>query len=125
LTVSARHVGAGRHLGQRVGLDRAVVARRHLGGQLLAAGRVDALADDAERAVEADGHLLLGRAEDGLRHGVSNSFNRAAAGRDVGQTEAGRRPQLRSAQACAEVRPRLAQSRPRLADPRTVERNVT
>ena len=40
-------------------LDGREVAGRHLGRELLAAGRVDALADDAERPVEADDDLLV------------------------------------------------------------------
>jgi hypothetical protein len=66
---SVEHMGAGRDLGQGVGLDRGVVAGRHLGGQALAAGRIDTLADDAERAVEADRHLFAVRADACLSHG--------------------------------------------------------
>ena len=55
-------------LGQRVGLDAAVVALRHLRRQQLAPGRVDALADDDERAVEADDDFLGGRRDDGIGH---------------------------------------------------------
>ena len=47
--VDVEHVGAGLDLGQGVALDAAEVAGLHLLGQELAAGRVDALADDHER----------------------------------------------------------------------------
>ena len=51
--VDVEHLRAGLDLGQRVGLDLAVVADRHLGGELLAAGRIDALADDARTAARS------------------------------------------------------------------------
>ena len=55
--VDVEHVGAGLDLGEHVALDPAEVAGLHLLGQELAAGRVDPLADDHERAVEADDDL--------------------------------------------------------------------
>ena len=56
--VDIEHVRAGLHLRERVGDDPRIIARRHLGGEDLAAGRVDALTDDDERAVEADDDLF-------------------------------------------------------------------
>ena len=65
--VDVEHVGAALDLGLDVALDRREVA----GAQLLledpAAGRVDALADDAEAVAVADHHLLGGAAETGLQ----------------------------------------------------------
>ena len=52
-------MGTGLDLRDGVALDGAEVARGHLGGQLLAAGRVDALADDAKGAIEADHDFLF------------------------------------------------------------------
>ena len=52
--VDVEHLGAGLHLRDRVRDHGLEVAVLHLLGQLLAAGRVDALADDHERAVEPD-----------------------------------------------------------------------
>jgi hypothetical protein len=63
--VDVEHVGPGLDLGDRIGLDPAEVARLHLGGEQLAAGRVDAFADHHERSVEAD-HDFGGR---GTHHG--------------------------------------------------------
>ena len=60
--VDVEHVGAGLDLGDRVALDAAEVAGLHLLGEQLAAGRVDALADDRERPVEADDDLAGRRA---------------------------------------------------------------
>ena len=71
--VDVEHVGAGRDLGEHVALDPAEVARLHLLGQCLAPGRVDALADDDERAVEAEHDLAGGGAQDGLGHAVESS----------------------------------------------------
>ena len=51
-----------------VALDAAEVAGAHLLGQQLATGRVDALADDDERPIEADDDLAGRRAEDGVGH---------------------------------------------------------
>ena len=67
--VDVEHVRAGLDLGQRVALDPAEVAGLHLLGEQLPAGRVDALADDHERPVEADDDLARGRADDGVGHG--------------------------------------------------------
>ncbi len=55
--VDVEHVRAGLDLGEDVAFDPAEVARLHLLGQELATGRVDALPDDDERAVEPDGDL--------------------------------------------------------------------
>jgi hypothetical protein len=51
----------------RVGLDAAEITRGHFGGEELAPGRIDALADDHERAVEGD-DLARGGADDGVGH---------------------------------------------------------
>ena len=66
--VDVEHVGAGLDLGEDVALDPAEVAGLHLLGQELAAGRVDPLADDDERPVEADDDLAGRGAEDGVGH---------------------------------------------------------
>src|SRR3546814_17021468 len=66
-----QHVRAGCDLGQAVGLDAAEVAGGHLGGEFLAPRRVDALADDAERLIEADHQFLGMRADDGTGHPVT------------------------------------------------------
>ena len=66
--VDVEHVRAGRDLRERIRLDAAEIAGRHLGGEQLAPGRVDALADDDERAVEADDDLAGGGADDGIGH---------------------------------------------------------
>ena len=66
--VDVEHVGAGRDLGEDVALDPAEVAGLHLLGQRLATGRVDALADDDERAIEAEHDLAGGGAQDRLGH---------------------------------------------------------
>jgi hypothetical protein len=47
-------VRAGFHLRERIGRHAREVASRHFGGEDLATGRIDALADDDERPVEAD-----------------------------------------------------------------------
>ena len=57
--VDVEHVGAGGDLRPRVGLDAAEVPGRHLGGEDLAPGGVDALADHDEGALEAE-HDLAG-----------------------------------------------------------------
>ena len=62
--VDVQHMGAGRDLGQAVGLDPGEVAGGHLGGQQLAAGRIDPLADDAEGLIEADHQFPGMRADD-------------------------------------------------------------
>ena len=66
--VDVEHVGAGLDLGEGVALDAAEVAGLHLLGEELAAGRVDPLADDHERPVEADDDLARRGAEDGVGH---------------------------------------------------------
>ena len=66
--IDVEHGGAGGNLGQGVGLDRAVVAGGHFSGELLAAGRVDALADHAERLIEADDDFLLVRTDQCVGH---------------------------------------------------------
>ena len=78
--VDVEHVGAGLDLGEDVALDPAEVAGLHLLGQELAAGRVDPLADDHERAVEADHDLAGGGAEDGVGHVGEVSESWPAAG---------------------------------------------
>ena len=55
--VHIEHMRTGLDLRERVGDHAAVVAGQHLGGQYLASGRVDALADDDEGPVEADDDL--------------------------------------------------------------------
>ena len=78
--VDVEHVGAGLDLGEHVALDAAEVAGVHLLGQQLAAGRVDALADDHERPVEADDDLAGRRADDGVGH-VAEISDVVAGGR--------------------------------------------
>ena len=67
--VDVEHVRAGLHLGPGIGLDAGEVVRRHLRREHLAAGGVDALADDDERPFEPDGDLAVRRADHGLRQG--------------------------------------------------------
>ena len=55
--VHVEHVRAGRDLGARVRDHGREVARLHLLGELLAAGRVDPLADDDERTAGPDHDL--------------------------------------------------------------------
>ena len=62
--VDVEHVGARRHLRVRVDDDRREVAAAQLLGEPLAPGRVDPLADDAERLLRAD--------DDGLRPPLQN-----------------------------------------------------
>ena len=66
--VDVQHVRAGLHLRARVGFDAAEIARGHFGGEQLAPGRIDALADDHERAIEADDDLARGGTDDGVGH---------------------------------------------------------
>ena len=63
-----------------VALDPAEVARPHLLGEELAAGRVDPLADDHERPVVADDDLAGRRADDGLGHGRLRAASRSGSG---------------------------------------------
>src|SRR5579863_1795492 len=51
-----------------IGLDTREVSRRHLGCEDLAARGIDALADDHERAVEADDDFARGGTDDGVGH---------------------------------------------------------
>ena len=78
--VDVEHVGAGLDLGEDVALDPAEVAGLHLLGQELAPGRVDPLADDDERPVEADDDLAGGGADDGVGH-VAEISDVVAGGR--------------------------------------------
>jgi hypothetical protein len=66
--VDVEHVRTGFDLGDRVALDPREVAGLHLLHQDLAAGRVDALADDDERLVVADDDLAGGGADDRPGH---------------------------------------------------------
>ena len=56
--IDVEHVRPGLHLGDGIPLDPTVVAFRHLRREHLAPGGIDALADDDERALEADDDLL-------------------------------------------------------------------
>ena len=67
--VDVEHLRPRLDLGQRLGDDAAVVARRHFGREHLAAGRIDALADHHEAALEADDDFLGGGGDDGFGHG--------------------------------------------------------
>ena len=63
--------GAGRHLGQRIRLHAAEIAGQQLGSQRLAAGGVDALPDDHEGQIRADGTSMpVFRAKDRLHEGI-------------------------------------------------------
>jgi hypothetical protein len=66
--IDVKNMRAGLNLGQGV-LDHAIeIAGLHLGCELLAAGGIDALADDGEGAVEAD-DVLAGRgSNESVRH---------------------------------------------------------
>ncbi len=78
--VDVEHLRAGLDPRQRLGRDARIVAGGHLGGQQLATRRVDALADDDEAALEADGHFA--RLGCDYRVGHAGSFGagqRAAA----------------------------------------------
>ena len=72
--VDIQHLGAGRDLRSRVGLDAAVVADFHFRGQDFAPGRVDALADNRERPVETDFEFAGGGTHDGVSHGNRAEF---------------------------------------------------
>lgn len=66
--VDIEHMGAGRDLRMHVGHHPAEIAGRHLCGQNLAAGRVDALADDDEGPLEADDDFPGGGTDNGICH---------------------------------------------------------
>ena len=68
--VHVEHGRAARRLFQRVLDDGLEIASDHLRGQLFAAGRVDALADDAEGLVEADDDFAGRRGDDRAGHGA-------------------------------------------------------
>jgi hypothetical protein len=63
-------VRTGGDLRERIGLDATEVAGGHFRGEQLAPGRVDAFADDDERAIEADDDFAARRTDDGLGHEV-------------------------------------------------------
>ena len=86
--VDVEHGGAAGGLLQRVRLDGGEVAGLELGGELLAAGGVDALADDAEGLVEADEDGPRGGCDDGAG-GVRVMRRGSGAGRG-GSRGAGR-----------------------------------
>jgi hypothetical protein len=66
--IDVEHGGAGGDLFQRV-LDHGLeIALDHFGGELLAAGRVDAFADHAEGLVKADDHFAGCGGNDGAGH---------------------------------------------------------
>ena len=66
--IDVEDVGARRDLRQRV-LDHGLeVAGLHLGGELLAARRVDAFTDDGEGLVETDDVLTRGGRDEGVGH---------------------------------------------------------
>ena len=66
--VDVEHLRARLDLGQRLGDDPAIVARRHFGRERLAPGRIDALADHDEAALEADDDFLGGGGDEGVGH---------------------------------------------------------
>ena len=66
--IDVQHMRAGLDLRARVRLDPGEVARRHLGGEYLAARRIDPLADDDEGSIETDDDLLGGGTDDGVGH---------------------------------------------------------
>src|SRR5215831_2948779 len=66
--VDIQHVGTGRHLRQRIGLDAAEVPGSHLGREDLAPRGVDALADHHEGALEAEHDLAGCGADHGIGH---------------------------------------------------------
>ena len=94
--VDVEHVGAGLDLRGVSSCDRREVAALELLGELLAPGRVDALADDAERLVDADrdglGPRSAGRCPSGRHHVAPPSISSLAfltAGRRVGRVAVG------------------------------------
>ena len=66
--VDVEHVGAALDLGLDVALDRRQVAGAQLLLEDAPAGRVDPLADQAERTLVPDDDLGAGAAQDGLEH---------------------------------------------------------
>ena len=68
--VDVEHGRAAGGLFQRVLDDGLEIADDHLGGELLAAGRIDALADHAEGLVEADDDFAGRRGDDRAGHGA-------------------------------------------------------
>ena len=97
----------------------------HLLGEQLAAGGVDALADDHERPVEADHDLARGGADDGARHGAPAPVGSSVCGRlgsaarppsrcdrAAARAVGSRRRRRRAVQASACTRSRAARPRP-------------
>ena len=72
--VDVEHVGAARDLLRDVDLELREVARLELRLERLAAGRVDPLADDAERLVRADDDRPRRRLDDCIHSSPSRSF---------------------------------------------------
>ncbi len=68
--IDVEHLRPGLDLGQRLGDDPAVIARRHLGREQLAPGRIDPLADHDEAALKADDDFLGGGGDEGFGHGT-------------------------------------------------------
>src|SRR5262249_53719607 len=66
--IDIQHLRPGGELRARVGFHTAEIAGRHLGGQDLAAGGIDALADHHEGALEADDDFTGGGADHGIGH---------------------------------------------------------
>ena len=66
-------------LGERVLLHRLEVAGHHFRRELLAPGRIDALADDGERPVEADDVLLRGGSDERVGHVFPSQVPECAA----------------------------------------------
>ncbi len=69
--VDIEHLGTRGNLRPRVGFDPAEVSRSHFRRQDLAPGRIDALADHDERALEADDDFAGCGADDGVGHEAS------------------------------------------------------
>ena len=68
--VDVEHMRAGGNLRAGFFLHPSKIAGRHFGGQQLAAGGIDALADDAERVIETDPNFAAGGMQDGGGHGT-------------------------------------------------------
>src|SRR6185503_9030943 len=73
------HVRARPHLCVDVGDDRREIARGHLGGELLPAGRVDPFPDDRERSARADDVLAGCAGNDRVDHDYSSADGRTAS----------------------------------------------